>query len=239
MAKITKESVYEEILESGSKGKALTSEKKIPYLNELLEEGKIKKVRYSYYIPEFAPTTEKVYQKVKEAEENGVSLNITERELIEPLVKEEKVKTAYRKYFISEYAPLYQKEVVKLLLDKEYLEKVESRYVFIRPLDGESERRIEPSIKVPSFLEFAKTIQEVYLRMAGEYRQSIKIVPLIRELTAKTDIPKKAAEKWILELPRIFLGKVDLRPFPGEEGLVMEDGSKIARIYLERGIVGL
>lgn len=239
MAKVTKESVYEEILERGSKGKRLRAEKKKPFLNELLEEGKIKKVRYNFYIPEFAPTKEKVYQKVKEAGKNGVSLNITERELIEPLVKQGKVKKAYRKYYLPKYAPLYQKEVVERLLKNGYLKKMKSRYIFIRPLDEKIVSRIEPSIKVPSFLEFAKTIQEIYLRMAGEYRQSIKIVPIIKELTERTSIPRKAAEKWILELPRIFLGKVDLRPFPGEEGLIMEDGSKVARIYLERGIVGL
>jgi hypothetical protein len=237
MAKVTKESVYEEILESGSKGKALTSEKKMPYLNELLEEGKIKKVRKSYYIPEFAPTTEKVYQKVKEAGKNGVSLNITERELIEPLVKEGKVKTAYRKpkYFLRKHAPLYKKEVVEYLLDEGYLKKKKSRYIFVRDLEP---GKIEPK-KVPSLFEFLKTLQKIYLRRGKGYQESVRIIPLVEELTSEMDISRATVEEWILELPRMFIGVVGLRQFPGEPGLELEDGRKISRIYLEREIVGL
>ncbi|MGD2248008.1 MAG: hypothetical protein PVF58_06350 [Candidatus Methanofastidiosia archaeon] len=238
MAKYTKESVYEEILESGSKGKRLTSEKKMPYLNELLEEGKIKKVRYNYYIPEFAPTTEKVYQKVKDAGKKGVSLNITERELIKPLVKEGKVKTAYRppKYFLRKHAPLYKKEVVERLLDKGYLKKIKSRYIFVRDL--EEPGKMEPK-KVPSLFEFLKTLQKIYLRRGKGYQESVRIIPLIEELTSEMDISRATVEEWILELPRMFIGVVGLRQFPNEPGLELEDGRKISRIYLEREIVGL
>lgn len=234
----TKESVYEEIRERRFDGKMYRKESKLSLSEELVKEGKIKKIRSKYYAPEFAPTAEKVYKKVEEAGKDGVSLNAAEKELIEPLKEEGKVKTAYQKYFLPEYAPLTKKEVVERLLDSGYLKRMRSKYLFVRGFES-----VKPEVKreerPPSFLEFAKRVQEIYLRMAGEYRQSVRIMPLIEELTSKMDITRITAEKWILELPRIFLGRVDLRPFPSERGLKMEDGSEVARIYLERGIVGL
>ncbi len=236
MAKVTKESVYEEIREKGHEGKTLRSEEKKSFCQTLLREGKIKKVGKRYYSPEFAPTAEMVYRKVKEAGEDGASLKTVEKELVKPLIQEGKVKYVYKKYYLSKFSPLKQKEVVERLLSGGKLKRLGKTYfIFIEDTFGPP----PPPVEIPSFLEFAKRVQDIYLRMAGEYRQSVKIMPLIEELISKMNIPRIVAEKWILELPRIFLGRVDLRPFPGERGLKMEDDSEVARIYLERGIVGL
>jgi hypothetical protein len=232
--KVTKESVFEEIQEKGFEGKTFRNQSKLFYSQELIREGKIKKICSRYYIPEFAPNPEKIYNRVKESGKNGISLKKFEKELIKPMVQKGAIKTVYKKYYLSELAPLKSKEVVERLVSRGTLQRLGKTYYIL------VEERVEPQlVEVPSFLEFAKSVQEIYLRMAGEYRQSVRILQLVEELLTQTDIPKAIAEKWIVELPRVFLGRVDLRPFPGEKGLRLDDGSEVARIYLERGIVGL
>ncbi|KYK31956.1 MAG: hypothetical protein AYK19_16020 [Theionarchaea archaeon DG-70-1] len=284
MAKVTKESVYEEIEKAGEKGKTFRNEEKKSFSQGLLREGRIKKVGKRYYSPEFAPTAEMVYQRIEKAGKDGIALKEFEVELIKPLIhegrikkiekayyaakfaptaemvyqriekagkdgialkkhevelikpliQEGKIKYVYKKHYLSKFSPLKQKEVVEYLLSSGKLKCLGKTYFILIEDDIGP-----PPVEIPSFLEFAKKVQEIYLRMAGEYKQSVKIMRLTEELISKMDISKTVAEKWILELPRIFLGRVDLRPFPGEKGLKMENGSEVTRIYLERGIVGL
>lgn len=234
--KITRESVYEYIRKKGYAGFAARSPEKLSFLQELLQEGEVKKVRHLYYLPEYAPTPQKVYEKLDKAGRDGVSLNTTEVCLLEPFLDRGEVRKVYKKYYLKEYSPLKQKEVIERLVGREKLKPLGKTYYILT--DDSSPSR-EGAGKVPSFLEFAKKVQETYLHMSGEYRRSVKIRSLVDELTSRMDIPKSMAEKWIVELPRIFLGRVDLRPFPGEEGLKLDDGSEVARIYLERGLVGL
>lgn len=230
--RVTRESVYEEIRQRGYGGFAPKSKVKISLLGELLSEGKVKKVRNRYYLPEYAPTSQKVYDKIKKAGRDGVTLDTAEAYLIKPFVDNGEVRKVYKKYFLKKYSPLKQKEVIEHLLDIRKLNPLGKTYYIL--VDDFS-----PPGRVPSFLEFAERVQEVYLRMAGEYRRSVNIRSLVNELIPGMGISKSLAEEWVMELPRIFLGRVDLRPFPGEEGLKLDDGSEVARIYLERGLVGL
>lgn len=93
-----------------------------------------------------------------------------------------------------------------------------------------------------SFLDFTEAIQKEYLSLSGgRYQESIKLLPLIEGVMHRTGISRPQIEKWILELPRIFWGKVDLRPFGKEDGpgLYFSDGTEVQRIYLSRSIYGL
>jgi hypothetical protein len=94
-------------------------------------------------------------------------------------------------------------------------------------------------METPSFLEFLEVFQSLYLDEARGYQRSVSIEPLISEIIKKTNLSRSLVEKWILELPHIFIGSVDLRPFPGKPGLYLEDGTEINRIYVERELVGL
>jgi hypothetical protein len=228
----TRESVYEETRERGYGGFAPKNKDKISLLNELLREGKVEKVRNRYYLPEYAPTPQEVYDKIEEAGNDGVSLDTTEVYLIKPFVDRGEVRKVYTRYFLKEHSPLKQKEVIEHLLNEKRLKPLGKTYYIL--IDG-----FLPPGRIPSFLEFAKKVQEIYLHMAGEYRRSVNIRSLVNELTPGMGISKSLAEEWVVELPRIFLGRVDLRPFPGEGGLKLDDGSEVARIYLERGLVGL
>lgn len=177
MAKIpTRDSVYEEIKKAGEKGKALRAKSKMPYLEELLREGKIKKVGSKYYLPEIE-------------------------------------------------VPLGQRQVIERLLSIGHLKRSGKKYIIVEP--------------EPSFSEFIETLQDIYLRKGKGYQESVSILPLVEELASEMGLPRKLVEKWILELPRIFIGVVGLRLFTGEPALELEDGRKVSRIYLEREIVGL
>jgi hypothetical protein len=234
MAKVTKESVYEEIRKAGPKGKALRAKSKMPYLEQLQEERKIKKVKSKYYAMEIIPPSKEVHKKVEEAEYNGTPLPPIEVEVVKHLISDGKIKKSGKKYYLPEFLPLTQKKVIERLLREGILKRSGKKYIIIEP-GGE-----RPSfMRIPSFQEFAETLQDIYLRKASGYRQGINIHSLIEALTSEMDISKALAEKWILELPRVFVGVVDLRPFPGEPGFRLKDGTAVSRIYLERAIVGL
>lgn len=236
MAKITKESVYEEVKKGGIKGKRLSAQSKLPFLEQLVREGKIQKIDSKYYDSGIIPTPEEVYEKVKRAAWNGIPLLPLEVHKVQNLMRDEKVKKVGKKYYLSLYEPLTQKKVIEKLLTSGYLKKSGKKYVIMEPGDVPPES-LPP--KVPSFFEFVKTLQHVYLRKAQSYRQGVNILSLIEALVSEMNVSEALAKNWILELPRIFAGIVDLRPFPGERGLTLKDGTEVSRIYLERGIVGL
>ena len=236
MAKPTKESVYEEIRKAGKKGKGLSAKSKIFYLEELLKENKIQKIDSKYYITEIIPPSSEILGRVKEAAENGVSLQPLEVYVVKSLIREGKIKKVGKKYYLPDFEPLTQKKVIEHLLDTRILKKTGTKYIFVRSLDKEP---LPESPEVPSFVELVETLQKVYLRKAREYRKGVPILPLIDELAQEMNISRALVEKWILELPRIFIGIIDLRSFPGESGLTTDDGTEISRIYMERGIVGL
>lgn len=180
MAKPTKESVYEEVRKAGKKGTALSSKFKIPYLEELLREEKIKKVGKKYYLPEI----EVLYGR---------------------------------------------NQVIDYFLSNGYLRRSGKKYVIKTP----------EKAKIPSFLEFIEALQNIYLRNVGEYRRSINILSLVEELSSEINLPRALTEKWIFELPKIFIGIVDFRLFPDEPRLELDNGVEVSRIYLDREIVGL
>ncbi len=286
---ITKDSVYEEIRGKGHNGKKIqANERKLPYAQELVGEKKIEKVGSKYYTPEFAPSPEMVYRKIKEAGKDGITLKKPETDLTKALIHEGKVKIVDKKYYASEFvleivyrkikeagkdgitlkkpetdlaqalilegkikeiggkketkkyylpefAPLSKEQAISHFLDTGYLRKSGKNYFLVRRPLPDSQ---EPA-KLPSFSEFVETLQKIYLRKTGGYKQSTSILPLLEELESKIGISEALAKKWILEMPKIFIGIVDLRPFPGEPGLTLENGREVSRIYLERGIVGL
>jgi hypothetical protein len=230
----TKDSVYEEIRKTGKKGKALTAKSKISHLKQLQKERKIKKVKSKYYAMEIIPTSKEVYKKVEEAEYDGTPLLPIEVNIVKHLISDGKIKKSGKKYYLSEFLPLTQKQVIERLLREGILKRSGKKYIMMKP-GGE-----RPSfVKAPSFHEFAETLQGIYLRKASGYRRGVNIHSLVEAMTSEMDISKVLAEKWILELPRVFVGVVDLRPFPGEPGLRLKDGTDVSRIYLERAIVGL
>jgi hypothetical protein len=188
--KHTKQSIYKEIQKKGPRGIAFRKKEKKSFAEELVKEGKIKKIGGRYYPDEID----------------------------------------------LDFVLLGQKEVVQRLLDLEVLEKSGKKYVFtekFRLLHG-------PSIQTKfSFSEFLETVQDLYLREAGHYRESVRLTPLIDNLISKLGIPRDLAEKWILELPKIFIGIADLRPFTGEHGIMLKNGTEVTRIYLSRELVGL
>jgi hypothetical protein len=289
MAKITEESVYEEIRKAGRKGKGLSAKSKIPHLEQLLRKGEIKKLGSKYYVADIPPRPEEIYEKVERAAWNGTTLLPLEVHVVQDLVRDQKIKKVGKKYYVADiisrpeeiyekveraawngttllplevhvvqdlvrdqkikkvgkkyylrrYEPLTQKKVIERLLNSGTLRKIGTKYVIVRE-HGEK-APIEKPIpsKIPSFSEFVEALQDIYLRKAREYRHSISIISLLEVLTSEMDISRDLAEKWILELPQIFIGIVDLRPFPGEPGLKKEDGTEVSRIYFERGIVGL
>lgn len=233
MAKITKESVYEEIRKADKKGKKLSAKSKIHYLEQLEKEGEIIKIDSKYYAADVIPTPEEIYEKVEESEYNGTPLLSLEVHVVQHLIRDGKVKKVGKNYHLSGFVPLTQKGVIERLLGNGYLKRSGRKYVIIGSTG-------QPSlVKVPSFFEFVETLQDIYLRKAREYRQGVSILPLIEALVSEMDISRNQAKKWILELPKTFVGVVDLRPFPGEPGLKTKDGAEVSRIYLERGIVGL
>jgi hypothetical protein len=126
----------------------------------------------------------------------------------------------------------------KELLKEDKIQKINSgkKCIFVRRLDIEPPP--EPS-EIPLFAEFVETLQKIHLRKTRRYREEVRILPLLEELTLEMDISRKVAEKWILELPEILIGIVDLRSFSGGAGMKLESGAEVPRIYLERGIVGL
>jgi hypothetical protein len=228
--------IYREVQKAGQKGKTYTSKEKGFICEELARDGRIKKVGKKYYLSELVPDPPLVIAKIREAGEDGVSLSPIESEVLKVSKDKKRVRKIGDKHYYERFGPLKQKEVIKRLLDDGRLVRSgKNSYVFVK---GTVSPRLYP-VEVPSFLEFAKKVQDVYLSMAGDYRRSINIRSLIGELGQRMGISEPLAEKWIVELPRIFLGRVDLRPFPGEEGLKLDDGSEVARIYLERGLVGL
>lgn len=233
---ITKDSVYEEIRKGSYDGKTIKANvKAFPYAQELVGEGKVKKVGSNYYDSTIVPSPGQILQKISSAMENGTTLTPLEAEVAKSLVSEEKIKKVGSRYYASEFAPLTQKEAIKRLLDTGYLRKSGKKYLLVKkPLPASQ----EPA-KLPSFFEFVETLQKIYLHKTGGYKQSTSILPLLEELKSKIEIPEALAKKWILEMPKIFIGIVDLRPFPGEPGLTLENGREVSRIYLERGIVGL
>lgn len=236
MAKITKESVYEEVRKAGIKGKKLSATSKISHLEQLVREGKIQKINSKYYDSGIIPTPEEVYEKVKRAAWNGAPLLPLEVREVQNLMRDEKVRKVGKKYYLPPYEPLTQRKVIERLLTSGYLKRSGKKYV-IMPLGDFPPEPLPP--KVLSFFEFVKNLQHVYLRKAQSYRQGVNILSLIEALISEMNISEALAENWILELPRIFAGIVDLRPFPGEQGLTLKDGTEVSRIYLERGIVGL
>ena len=239
MAKITEESVYEEIKKADKKGKGLSAKSKIPYLEQLLRKGEIIKVGKKYFAADIIPSPEEIYEKVERAAWNGTPLLPLEVNAVQDLVRDQKIIKVGKKYYLRRYESLTQKKVIERLLDSGILRKIGTRYVIVRePGEKPPPEKPIPS-KIPSFSEFVEVLQDIYLRKAREYRRSISIMPLLEALTSEMDIPRDLAEKWILELPQLFIGIVDLRPFPGEPGLKKKDGTEVSRIYFERGIVGL
>jgi hypothetical protein len=220
--------VYKKIERAGEKGTKLAAfEAKIS--KHMLDKGDIVKVGSLYCLPEYVPDPDEVYKKIERARESGTDLAPLEIEVIKPFVKKRNIKKVGKKYYIPDYEPLGREKVIEKLLNNRILKKVGKKYIFLP----------KPPEPIPSFAEFVETLQKIYLRKAGGYRKSINIVSLVEAVTSEMDVPRKVAEKWILELPRIFVGTVDLRPQPGEPGLNLEDGTEISRIYLERGLVGL
>ena len=239
MAKITEESVYEEIKKADKKGKRLSAKSKIPHLEQLLRKGEIIKVGKKYFAADIIPPPEEIYEKVERAAWNGTPLLPLEVHVVQDLVRDQKIKKVGKKYYLRRYEPLTQKKVIERLLNSGILRKIGRKYVIVRePGEKPPAEKPIPS-KIPSFSEFVVVLQDIYLRKAREYRRSISIMPLLEALTSEMDIPRDLAEKWILELPQLFIGIVDLRPFPGELGLKKKDGTEVSRIYFERGIVGL
>jgi hypothetical protein len=177
-------------------------------------------------------TKESVYGEIRKAGSKGKALRAKSKmPYIGELLGERKIKKEGSKYYLWEIEiPLGQKRVVERLLKNGLLRKSGKKYIIVKTpeLTG-----------IPSFLEFVETIQKIYLRKARRYREEIRILPLIEELVSEMDITEILAKKWILDLPRIFIGIVDLRPFSDERGLKLENGTEVSRIYLERGIVGL
>jgi hypothetical protein len=186
-------------------------------------------------------TKQSIYKEIQKKGLNGMAFRKKEKEsFAEELVKEGKVKKIGERYYPGEinldFVLLGQKEVVQRLLDLEALEKSGKKYMFtekIRLLHGPL---VQPKF---SFSEFLETVQDLYLREAGHYRESVRLTPLIDNLTSKLGIPRDLAEKWILELPKIFIGIVDLRPFTNEHGITLKNGTEVTRIYLSRELVGL
>ncbi len=233
---ITKESVYEEVRKAGKKGKEIKATKKIPYREELLRENKIQKIKSKYYATEIIPSTHDIFTAVEEAAEKGAVLLPLEVHVVTSLIREGKIKKEGKKYYLPDFVPLNSTQVAESLLKFGYLGKSGKKYIFIRRLDKKPPP--EPP-EIPSFAEFVETLQKIYLRKARRYREEVRIFSLLEELTSEMVISRKGAEKWILELPEIFIGIVDLRPFSGEDGLKLKSGAEVSRIYLERGIVGL
>lgn len=236
MAKPTKESVHEEIKKAGKKGKKLTAKSKISYLEELSKEDRIQKIDTKYYATEIIPSSSEVLTRVKEAAEKGAALLPLEVHIVKSLIREGKIKKVGKKYYLPDFEPLTQKMVIEHLLDNRILKKTGTKYIFVRKPDKGPPP--EPT-EIPSYAQFVETLQKTYLRKAREFRKGIALLPLIEELAQEMNMSRKLVEKWVLELPRIFVGIVDLRSFPGESGLMREDGTEISRIYMERGIVGL
>lgn len=247
--KATRESVYLKTRESNSRGYAPRSKESIFFLEELLREGKVKKIGKKYYIPEVVPELEEVFNEIKEAGSRGVHLSSLEASVVQPLLDEGKIKAVgktikEKKYFLSEFAPLWPKEIVERLLDLAVLRKSGKKFVFTQKISlvHEPLPNVEPEVsqEKPSLLEFFEAVQDLYLRRAGQYRESIPLMPFIRDLASQVSISRDLAEKWILELPKIFIGIVDLRPFGGEEhGLLLRDGTEVTRIYISEGLVGI
>lgn len=228
--------IYREIQKAGQKGKEFKSEEKKLICEELVRDGRIKKIGKKYYLPEFVPDPQMVIEKIRNAGEDGISLSPIESEVLKVSKDKMKIRKIGDKHYYEGFGPLKQKEVIKRLLDGgKLIPSGKNSYILVKaPVPPRP-----PPVEVPSFLEFVKKVQDVYLNIAGEYRRSVNIRSLISELAQRMGISEPLAEKWIIELPRIFLGRVDLRPFPGEEGLKLDDGSEVARIYLERRLVGL
>ncbi len=235
-SKISKESVFREVRKTGKKGKRLSAKSKMPFLEQLEREGEIKKIDSKYYATEIIPRPEEIYEEVERAAENGTVLLPLDVYVAQHLIREGKIKKSGKKYYYWRFAPLTQKDVIARLLSDGILRRSGRKYVIVV---GPGERPLPRPLEVPSFSEFAETLQNIYLRKARGYRQGVNILSLIEALTSEMDISEALAKKWILELPRTFVGVVDLRPFPGEPGLKLEDGTEVSRIYLERGIVGL
>ncbi|MBU6998820.1 MAG: hypothetical protein HXS41_14445 [Theionarchaea archaeon] len=186
-------------------------------------------------------TKQSIYKEIQKKGPSGIAFRAKEKKSsAEELVGEGKVKKIGGRYYPGDvdldFVLLGQKEVVQRLLDLKALEKSGKKYVFtekIRVLHGPS---VQPEF---SFSEFLETFQDLYLREAGHYRESVRLTPLINDLTSKLGIPRDLAEKWILELPRIFIGIVDLRPFTNEHGIMLKNGTEVTRVYLSRELVGL
>jgi hypothetical protein len=228
--------IYRMVQKAGSEGIVFKGKIETSISGQLAKEGRIKKVGKKYYLSELIPDPRIVIQKIREAREDGVSLNPIESGILKTSEEKEKARKIGDRYYYEEFVPsgpLKQKEIIdQLLEDKKLIRSGKNFYIPAKAFP-------EPYVEVPSFLKFAREVQKVYLSIAGEYRKSVNIRSLISELAQGMTISEPQAEKWIVELPRIFLGRVDLRPFPGEDGLKLDDGSEVARIYLERGLVGL
>ena len=238
MAKITLDSVFEEIEETKERGKYLRAKSKMNYINQLLQMGKVKQIGKKYFCSAIVPSVDTIYQKIEAAKENGIDLSSMEKAIAEDLVKEGKVKKVYNKFYSDKFAPRTQKDTIEQLMDEGFIKKVRKKYVILgKKIDYLPVKPVQKDI--PSFLAFLETFQNLYVHEAQGYQRSVSIIPLINDIINRTNLSRNIIEKWILELPRIFIGSVDLRPFPGEPGLYLEDGTEVNRIYVERELVGL
>jgi hypothetical protein len=186
-------------------------------------------------------TKQSVYKELQDRGLIGIAFTSKEKKsLAEELIREGKVKKIGRGYYSSDidfdFIPLEQAGVIQRLLELKTLEKSGKKYIFTEKIRLLREPSVQPKF---SFSEFLETVQELYLREAGHYRESVRLTPLINNLISKLGIPRDLAEKWILELPKIFIGIVDLRPFTNEHGITLKNGTEVTRIYLSRELVGL
>ncbi|MGC1122226.1 MAG: hypothetical protein WBA22_14140 [Candidatus Methanofastidiosia archaeon] len=253
-SKHTKQSIYKEIQERGPSGMAFRKKEKKSFAEELVREGKVKKIGEKYYSSDIdlssiasrrtkqsVCTKQSVYEEIQEKGLDGKTFRSEEKKsFAEELVREGKVKKIGGKYYSGDidldFMPLKQERVIQRLLELETLKKSGKRYIFTEKIRLLREPSVQPEF---SFSEFLETVQDLYLREAGHYRESVRLTPLINNLTSKLGIPRDLAEKWILELPKIFIGIVDLRPFTGEHGIMLKNGTEVTRIYLSRELVGL
>ena len=289
MVKIALDSVYEEIVKAGDKGKTLSAQSKMGFIHELLRMGKISQIGKKYYSSFIVPSKETIYRKIESAAEKGILLSSLEKAIAQDLVNKGTVQkinnrfylsssiislkeTIYRKiesaaekgillspmekaiaqdlinkgtvqkvsnrFYLTSWTPRTQKAIIEWLLEQGSIKKVGKKFVIIGKVQGPP--RIQPVLmETPSFLEFLEAFQKIYQYLAGGYQRSVSIVPLINGIKEKTNFSRSLIEKWILELPHIFIGSVDLRPFPGEPGISLKDGTEVNRIYVERELVGL
>lgn len=238
MAKITLDSVYKEIAKAGEKGKTLNAQSKMGFIHELLHTGKISQIGKKYFISSIIPSKETIYRKIENAAEKGISLSPLEKAIAQDFVNKGTIQIATKRYYLASWAPRNQKATIEWLLEQGSIKKVGTKFVISGRVQGPP--RIQPvPIEHPSFLEFVEAFQKIYRYLAGGYQRSVSIVPLIDNIREQTTLSRDLIEKWVLELPHIFVGSVDLRPFPGEAGISLKDGTEVNRIYVERELVGL